>query len=393
LAMSEKTNFAGPPLPTVLLVCPGGLEHGGGIGRQMSYFLQAYANREQRLRYRVVDSRGPWFLGSSPLRTCASLFYLGDAMLILLRSRLTSRSVAHVNLTGRGSTIRKIILSTLARAIGLRYILHIHDYDYAHYFESRGGFLKRRIAAMFRGAEAIIVLGKRDQEAIPKKLDLQAERVIVIHNAVPDPAPNRDRASREDEPCRLLFLGYLSARKGVPELLHALASPAMKQRKWHATLAGGGPIDEFRTLAKQLGVADRVIFPGWLDQPAVTALCAEADVLILPSHAEGLAMSVLEGLAHGLTVITTPVGAHPEVIEPDVSGIMVRPGDSAGLADALVKVIDDDALRARLSLGARSRFLEGFDVRRYAAKLEQLHSDLFALSSDQSRLVRKGRTS
>jgi glycosyltransferase involved in cell wall biosynthesis len=150
----------------------------------------------------------------------------------------------------------------------------------------------------------------------------------------------------------------------------------MKLRRWRATLAGGGSIDKFRNLAEDLEILDRLCFPGWLDQAGVSALCTGADVLVLPSHAEGLAMSVLEGLSHGLAVVTTPVGAHSEVIEPDVSGILVPPGDVAALADALVRVIDDTSLRDRLARGARDRFLEGFDVRRYAARLGQLHAGL-----------------
>jgi glycosyltransferase involved in cell wall biosynthesis len=103
-------------------------------------------------------------------------------------------------------------------------------------------------------------------------------------------------------------------------------------------------------------------------------------------------MSVLEGLSHGLAVITTPVGAHSEVIEPEVSGILVPPGDIPALADALARVIEDESLRHRLGKGARARFLEKFDVRRYAARLEQLHADLFAPQSDHSKPVEKGLT-
>ena len=160
-----------------------------------------------------------------------------------------------------------------------------------------------------------------------------------------------------------MFLGYLSARKGVPELLEALASPAMAALPWRATLAGGGPVDEFRARADALGLAGRVAFPGWIDQSAASALCADADILVLPSHAEGLAMSVLEGLAHGLAVVTTPVGAHAEVIEPERSGLLMPPGDVAALAAALARVIGDPELRERLRAGARQRFLDRFDVR------------------------------
>ena len=160
----DDANNDGLQTGTVLIVTPGGLENGGGIGRQMGYFLRAYQASEQRLRYRVVDSRGPWYLGSSPLHVVGAVIYFGSAMLTLFRARLSSPCVAHVNITGRGSTIRKVILLTIARAIGLRYVLHLHDYDYAKYYRSQGTVLKSLIATMFRRAAAVVVLGRRDLE-------------------------------------------------------------------------------------------------------------------------------------------------------------------------------------------------------------------------------------
>jgi glycosyltransferase involved in cell wall biosynthesis len=378
------------PAQTVLVVVPGGLEHGGGIGRQMGYFLKAHHEGEQRLRYRVIDSRGPWFLGSSPLHVIGSIAYFGRAILTVSRACLSSPCVAHVNMTGRGSTIRKVILLTIGRALGLRYVLHLHDYNYAAYYRGQRSFLKKLIATTFRGAEAVIVLGRQELEAVSQALNLSRERITVLHNAVPDPGPDPDRDSAPGKPCQLVFLGYLSARKGVPDLLKALASPAVRRLRWRATLAGGGPVDEYRSLAKDLGISDSVNFPGWVDEKSASELCAGADALVLPSYAEGLAMSVLEGLSHGLAVIATPVGAHSEVIEPEVSGILVPPGDVAALADALVRVIEDESLRNRLGSGARARFLEKFDVRRYAARLEQLHADLFAPQHDHPKPVEKG---
>jgi glycosyltransferase involved in cell wall biosynthesis len=363
---------------TVLIVTPGGLESGGGIGRQMGYFLHSFQAGEHRVHYRVVDSRGPWYLGSSPAHVAAAIIYLGNAIVTLLRARCSGPCVAHVNITGRGSTIRKIILLIAARALGLRYVLHVHDYDYVKYYRNQRTFLKNLIETMFRRAAAVIVLGKRDLDAISESLRVNRDRITVLHNAVPDPLPRLERRPAPEKPCHLLFLGYLSARKGVPELLQALASPPMRDRRWRATLAGGGAIDEFRSFAEHLGIVEKVSFRGWLDQVAVSALYADADILVLPSHAEGLAMSVLEGLSHGLAIITTPVGAHSEVIEPEVSGIFVPPGDVAALASVLVRVIEDQSLRSQLARGARARFLEGFDVRRYAARLGQLHAGLFA---------------
>ena len=185
----------------------------------------------------------------------------------------------------------------------------------------------------------------------------------------------------------LIFLGTLSERKGFPELMLALGSPAMASRRWRATLAGDGPIDAFKRQASELGIADRLEFLGWVDPDGVRKVCENADVLVLPSHAEGLAMSVLEGLSYGLAVITTPVGAHTEVIEPGVSGLFVPPGDVDALAAALVRVVDDPSERSRLGAAARRRFLEKFEVRSYADQLAKLHE---GLRKDGAQVARRG---
>jgi glycosyltransferase involved in cell wall biosynthesis len=375
---------------TVLVVSPGGLEHGGGIGRQMGYFLQARQRHEEGVVYRVVDSRGPWFLGSSRMYTIHAGFYLAYAMLKLMRARLSFvPCLVHVNITGRGSTVRKILLLTFARGLGLRYLLHVHDYDYADEYHRRGRLMQMLIAWIFRGAAKVVVLGGRDQTLLSSLLKLPPDRVTVLHNAVPDPEPDFNRARSPENPCQLLFLGHLSARKGVPELLQALASPSLASRRWHATLAGGGQLDEYRGLADSLGILERVHFPGWVNEAAIKALSAKADILVLPSHAEGLAMAVLEGLSYGLVVITTPVGAHPEVIEPDISGILVPPGNVAALAEALARVIDDEELRRQLGRRARQRFLERFDVRGYADRLANLHADLLWRANQAPQAIEK----
>jgi glycosyltransferase involved in cell wall biosynthesis len=102
-------------------------------------------------------------------------------------------------------------------------------------------------------------------------------------------------------------------------------------------------------------------------------------------------MSILEGLAHGLAVVATPVGAHAEVIEPEQSGLLVPPGDVAALSAALARVIADKALRDRLRAGARHRFLDRFDVRSYSTRLARLHAGLLRGRSVQAGIEIEAR--
>ena len=366
------------PVRKVIILLPGGLENGGGIGRQMEYFLHAYKSSAAAIKYEIVDTRGPWYLGANPLLSSLAGFSMLASMFKLTLGRLSGGPViAHVNIAGRGSTIRKMILVMLAQVIGLRYLLHVHEPDYGSDFGRRGKFMQSVVRRGFRRAEKVIVLGRAEKQSLIALLGLPPHQIAVLPNAVPDPQP--DLGARNAEPgCHFLFLGYLSARKGVPELLQALAHPTLAAKPWRATLAGGGPVEEFRKTAESIGIASRVDFPGWLAKPAVNAVCAAADVLVLPSHGEGLAMSVLEGLSHGLAVITTPVGAHPEVIDPEISGLFVPPGDVEALAAALLRMIEDPPFRNKLQGAARARYIEKFDVTGYARRMAELHETLLS---------------
>jgi len=374
-ASAKSINGQVTASATVLLLCPGGLESGGGIGRQMGYFLKAQEGKEFGLDYRIIDPRGPNILTGSPFYTFLATFRFAASLLKVGWAGLSRKPcLAHINIAGRGSTVRKLLVCMAARGVGLPYVLHIHEPNYADDYRSRGRLMRFFVGRAFRGAGKILVLGSRDQRALAEVFQLPPSEITILPNAVPDPRPVRSAAPGAE--CRFVFLGHLSERKGVPELLRALASPALRGRSWRATLAGGGPIDDYRRLATELGIADKVEFPGWLDQAGVKAVCEAGDALVLPSHAEGLAMSVLEGLSYGLAVIATPVGAHMEVIEPGVSGLFVPPRDVDALAAALGRMIDDPALRRALGEGARRRFLEKFDVRQYAERLRSIHVSL-----------------
>lgn len=387
-AAGDWSGSAGASGAEVVILCPGGLERGGGIGRQMAYMLKAAESLQPRPAYRLVDTRGPWFLGHARGRMLASLAYFLRSALQLYGLGLgRKRRLLHVNITGRGSTVRKTVLCAVARMAGLPYLLHVHDPDYMASHRRLPALARTSVAGMFRRAVAVVTLGALDRERFIEGMRLDPARVQVRPNAVPDPRRDGAAPARPPGPCRILFLGYLSERKGVPELLQALASPSLANRAWTATLAGDGPVEHYRRMAAELGVAARVEFLGWLGSEEAAAVTAASDVLVLPSHAEGLAMSLLEGLAHELAVVATPVGAHPEVIEDGVSGLFVAPGDVEGLAGALQRLIESPEERARLAANGRIRFEQKFDARQYAKELTRIHLGLLRPTHDVMKHV------
>jgi glycosyltransferase involved in cell wall biosynthesis len=299
-----------------------------------------------------------------------SPFHLAAALLRLAGERLRGRPVVHVNIAGRGSTIRKLIVVPWLKLLGLPVVLHLHDYNYRAYLDGASRPLQALIGAMFRSATMVVTLGAADRALLVER-GCEAERVVVMHNAVPLPRlPERGARAT----VQVLFLGRLSERKGVPELIDALADPALAGLPWRAILAGDGDLPRYQAQAQHMGVAGRITFTGWLDRDSVARLLAEADLLVLPSHDEGMAMSVLEAMAHGLPVICTPVGALPELVEAEVSARVIAPGDRAALAAALAALVADPALRARFGRAARRHIERDFAIDVYTARLLSLYT-------------------
>ena len=140
--------------------------------------------------------------------------------------------------------------------------------------------------------------------------------------------------------------------KGVGTLLEAFAMVAPKFPKAGLLLVGGGPLEnQLEERAAQLGLADRVHFAG----PATDVLpwLRRMDIFVLPSLSEALSNSLLEAMATGCAAIASDVGGNPELLHPDSTGYLFRPGDAGDLAQRMELLSGDTGLRQRLSQAAR----------------------------------------
>jgi len=374
-------------LPALVLhVNPGGLEHGGGIGRMIGYMIDAWKQRPQHPEMRVLDTRGAGHILLSPWHFARCLLIVA-----VLSPR---RPLLHVHVAGRGSTIRKIIVVHFAWLLRVPVVLHLHDYDYRHSLQQFPKFIRRLARSMFMISNWVVVLGDKDRDLAETELGVCADRISVIPNAVPAPAWKSHVAAgvSADRSVHILFLGNPSRRKGVHDLIAALAEPPLRSMDWHATIAGGGDeIAAFREQASAGGLSDRVDFPGWVGRDETIALLDCADVLVLPSYAEGMAMSVLEGMSYALCVVCTPVGSLQYVIENDVSGLLVQPGDVAGLCRALALALQDQALRSRLGAEAARVFAARFDAASYPDRMRPIYASAFTRAVGVSRGQGSGR--
>lgn len=160
-------------------------------------------------------------------------------------------------------------------------------------------------------------------------------------------------------PLRLLCVASLTPRKGHDLLLRALAG--LTAHPWHLDCIGSLDLDP--AWARELfrwrdtwGLAERVSFHGPLAAEDLGRHYGAADLFVLPSRFEGYGMVCAEALAHGLPILTTRAGALVDTVPPE-AGLLVPPDDLPALQEALRRLLTDEALRRRLTAGARAAAL------------------------------------
>jgi glycosyltransferase involved in cell wall biosynthesis len=278
--------------------------------------------------------------------------------------------LVHVQTASRASFWRKSVVCLLARTAGRPYLLHVHGGEFMKFYgEESRPLAQRWIRHTLSRAALVIALSEQWRERL--LTIAPGARVEVLPNgvALPDLQGSDVLDARRREERSLLFVGDLISAKGIHDLIRAFARIASRFPQLELICAGGRPPPDLDRLIADLGLQQRVVFPGWLGPERLRAELARATVFALPSYAEGMPMALLEAMSWGLPVIATPVGGVPQVVEHEVNGLLVTPGDIDGIAAAAMRLLSEPKLREPLGAAARRTIETRFSLE---ASLERL---------------------
>jgi glycosyltransferase involved in cell wall biosynthesis len=188
--------------------------------------------------------------------------------------------------------------------------------------------------------------------------------LFVERPAEPAPPPNEERI--------VSFVGRVVENKGLDVLIRALA--ACEARWDRLVVAGDGwYAPRARQLAERLGVAGKLELSGWRSQDEVRALLRRSTLLAAPARwPEPFGLAGIEAMAQARPVVASRAGGMPEWLADGETGLLVAPGDVAGLAAALGRLLDDGALAASLGRAGWERVAE-FSLERHLAALDDAY--------------------
>ncbi len=306
--VTDRVVFVGPDIK----------EAGG-----MAAVLRNYRSMLPSFHYVQTNSRHGTMRGA---------VYLASAFAKLSWQRMRGRRIMHVHGCSGKSFVRKGLLIRWGRLLGFRVVFHCHGGGIRQYFDSIG---KEKAVSTLNQCQAIVALSRVWQEYFMDTF--HRTDVFEINNVVlPAAATHTDRDGR----LRLLFLGAINDNKGIFDLVETIRANAERWRG-RVLLTIGGSGENSRLLKAIEGLEDLINYAGVISGQEKDQIVAATDVAVLPSYIEGLPMFILESMAVGLPVISTPVGGIPSIVEDGANGILFQPGDKKALAAAIDFYLDN----------------------------------------------------
>ena len=333
-AMSQKKQSRG-----VVVVGPGPLSQGGISAVVAMHKSCNYWDSERCIWVETMKG------GSRVAKLVTAVIAFGRVAVLLRRTRLM-----HIHMALGASLFRKFPFFALAWLFNKTTVVHLHCFDSLFNSLMDGPPSLGRVLCswMLRGADRVVVLSPSWEQTILRHVPMA--RTFCLPNPYWLP-PSFQPVNRTGH--TVLYLNRIESRKGYEHLLGAIPMVLKHCPRAKFVLAGHGDVVSARQIAADLGVESAVEFPGWVEGDRKWSLLARADILCLPSFAEGVPITLLEAMGAGIAVVTTPVGGIPDIVKDGVNGILVQPGDVTSIAESLIRLLTDAHLRGRLTDAGR----------------------------------------
>lgn len=235
---------------------------------------------------------------------------------------------------------------------------------------------QRQMLPLTLEADCMVAINKKIVDELTE-VNVSPDRIVVIPNGVELNGTGHKTDYSFNETVTLLFVGRLHPQKGLAVLLPAFQQvlQARPDLNWRLWLLGDGLLrPELEARAGQLGIAHALKFWGKVDD--VPGYLARADLFVLPSRSEGMSNALLEAMAYGLPCVATCISGNIDLIQDGQNGLLVPPGDETALANGILQLAADRALRQKVGSAAYQTVKNEYSLDRVAQKYIKLYETL-----------------
>lgn len=306
----------------------------------------------------------------------AKLFKALSGYFRFIKELMISRpDLIHIHSSFGASFYRKAPFIYIGSMLQIPVVNHIHGAQWGSFYLNSSERSKHFKRSTLKKCHRIIALSEEWKKNLEAAVDTDKVVVVKNYSIIPETEKSDQTGLLND----VLFLGFLSERKGVFDI------PAIAAQVWKSvenvtfTLAGSGSdadVQRLMHLTREYGAEECISFPGWVRDVQKNALLRRAALFFLPSYAEGMPMAILEAMGYGLPVVSTTVGGIPELVQHGKNGFLLEPGDTDGFAEAIITLLKDPEKRNEMGRQGRIFVQKNYSLEKHISSLMNVYDSL-----------------
>lgn len=279
----------------------------------------------------------------------------------------------HIHVASYTSTVRKLMYADFLKKHKKKVIIHIHGGSYIKFYNGLTKEKQEKLTSKLNNVDMVIALSEEWKMRLEDCIGIK--NCVVLKNGIDISKFSDAVTSVADNQKSFLMLGRLCKNKGVYDLIEAVEMIKREEPEIQIFLAGDGEVEKVKMLVQKKGLQHNLHVVGWIDSAEKISLLKKVSVLILPSYHEGLPMSILEGMAAGKAIISTKVGAIPNVVNSE-NGILIDAGDVSSLIAAMKLCLNSEEMLRSMSEKNRKKIEEYYNSEKMHALLANYYDEV-----------------
>lgn len=341
----------------------------GGIAAVISGYYGSVLEKDYDVTY--VESYKDGGKIAKLLKGIQGYFYFAKVLLI------DRPDIVHIHSSFGPSFYRKLPIIYMASWAKVPIINHIHGADFDEFFANADEKKKALIRKVYNKCTKLIALSEEWKQCLSQIVPEDKITIVENYSVLHRDALNERLARRSNN--IVLFLGEIGQRKGCYNIPAVVEEVVKEVPEVKFIIGGSGcSTDEqaLKALFEEKGIAENVVFPGWVRGEEKDCLLRDADVFFLPSYNEGMPMSILDAMGYGLPVVSTNVGGIPKIVKNGFNGFCEVPGDVKAFSAGITKLLEDDYMYKKYAENSFALVEEKYSLNQHIALIEKLYEFL-----------------
>jgi glycosyltransferase involved in cell wall biosynthesis len=342
----------------ILFVGP--INDAGGIGSVIKLY-KSYFNKAKYISTYPINTKG------NKLKEFIRALF---DMLNILKTDKTIK-ILHIHCASNGSFYRKSIVLIIGKLKKMKIIMHMHGGGFKDFY-AKNNLNKIYIKSILGLSDKVICLSEEWHQFYSYELNLK--NTIILGNAIEISEPFIKK--KINGQIRILFMGKICNEKGIFDLIKFLSTNSnFLMGKIKLVICGVDEGNKINDLTSNKSWQKHIEHIGWVEGERKNKLIKESDIFILPSHFEGVPISILEAMAFGKPIIATNIGGIPSLVKNEINGWLIEPKKLDKLEEIFDDILEDPSILYKLG---RSSYLAAkeYDPVKMFNRLEKIYEEL-----------------